>query len=110
MEQTVVNHYADKFGILTSVCVQLIQQAGTEVLPKTDQRGASIWEKGATMGALAMFLRGLDGEEHRISDMVYTRLARTHPNGVEAMDYIEAALVVLDGLGCHIPIEEGNKT
>lgn len=109
MEQAVVDRYAGKFGILTSVCVQLIQQAGAEVLPKTDLRGASIWEKGATMGALAMFLRGLDGEEHKISDMVYDRLARTHPDGVEAMDYIEAALVVLDELGCHIMAEGDNK-
>ncbi len=59
------------------------------------------------MTALLSTFCSLTEEEKKISKMVFAKIAETDSEkNVDAVDYMDAAVEVLDDLGFHIPIPE----
>lgn len=109
MKKKVIDGYLKKFALLTKSCVYVEGTFQKEIKPKNVDapEGCVFWKEGALNGVLIYFLCALEGDEHKISDMVLKRMAegRNEDEATgSAHDYIEAALIVLDELGIHIPL------
>lgn len=110
MKQITIASFEKKFYQLVDCCVYVQKAYEAEIKEKNRDNPAygDIWRLGGYFGALTYFLRSLAGEEKKINHLVLARIRREKGYGADiaTMDYIDAAIEVLEDMGCHIPIPE----
>ena len=108
MKQKGIEGYIEKFGTLLSSCTYTHKFYTTEIQPKyyDNPQLSEVWMRGAFNGIMIHFIRTLTDAESVINHMVLKEVA-CNLGGmdlpIDMNDYIDAALVVLERLGYHIP-------
>jgi hypothetical protein len=109
MKHTIIESYVEKLSQLVDSCVWVQRSYEFQIKGKYPDHPMyeEFWKIGSYDGALIYFLRSLTEEEKKISKMVFAKIAETDSEkNVDAVDYMDAAVEVLDDLGFHIPIPE----
>lgn len=109
MKHTIIESYVEKLSQLVDSCVWVQRSYEFQIKGKYPDHPMyeEFWKIGSYDGALIYFLRSLTEEEKKISKMVFAKIAETgSEKNVDAVDYMDAAVEVLDDLGFHIPIPE----
>lgn len=101
-----IEGYVKKFSSLVE-CGALGVDVYQKDIERSDIENCSLWLDGAYSGMLIYFLQSLTEDEKTISDEVFNEIKRSN-EGLEDVriglkGYIEAAVIVLEKLGFHIP-------
>ena len=113
MKHTIIESYVEKFSQLVDSCVWV--QRSYEFQIKGKYPDHPMYEEFWKIYTNCMNLPpqyispegSLTEEEKKISKMVFAKIAETDSEkNVDAVDYMDAAVEVLDDLGFHIPIPE----
>lgn len=114
MEKSVVNGYIEKLNHLVESCLCANRIFDHDIKPKNqdDPNLGIFWKNGAFSGAFVYFLLAQTEEEKAISELVFGEtmgdISAEAP--IQVMDYINAALELLNSLGYSVPRVEDVKS